>query len=339
MTTLSTLLVFILILLLYIHITAQYKRSEDLEIYEADYKSNQDLQDICDIKQPVLFHIESFNPIFFEHNISDILEHSKTEYEARVKDVNDIKTGDYILIPFRSAYGLMETDSNSRFYSENNYDMTEDIIAHHFKTMDEYLKPKFTLQTKYDVIFGSNGAYTTLKYHTNYRQFLCVQKGKITVKMTPWKSRKLLHIENDYENYEFRSHINVWKPQYQYLNDMEKLKFLEFDIQPGYMLFIPPYWFYSIQFNSSNDDLAMVASFTYNTPMNIVANSPKLSMYYLQQFNVTQKTVKTLNIEPSSSTTKAVREPEKDENSTIVTNAPLEPTIDFTKRANEQIDS
>ena len=340
MSTISTFLIFIIILLVYIHITIQYKKSEDLEIYEADYGSNQQIQDICDIRQPVLFDIKHVNPSFFEHNISDILQHTKTEYESHLKDVHDISSGDYILLPFRSAMGLVETDDKSRFYSENNCDIIEDIVEHHYKTMDDILKPKFVLQTKYDILFGSDGAYTALKYHTFFRHFLCVQTGRITVKMTPWRSRKLLHVENDYEHYEFRSRVNVWNPQNQYMNDMEQLKFLEFDVNPGFALYIPPYWFYSIQFHKSESGPATVASFTYNSIMNIVANSPQWTMYYLQQFNITKKTVKTMNLESTmDSPTKALKSVSADDESQIVIDAPLEPAMDFTERANEQMNS
>jgi hypothetical protein len=336
MSTLSSFVIFILILLVYIHITAQFKKSEDLEIYEADYQSNQQIQDICDIRQPVLFNIQQANPVFFEHNIADLLLHSKTDYEAHVKDLHDFPSGDAILLPFRSARGLMDTDDKGRFFSENNFEMTTDIIEHHCQTMDEFLKPKFTAQTKYDILFGSNGAHTAMRYHTHYRHFLCVQTGRITVKMTPWRSRKLLRVENDYDNYEFRSRINVWAPQEQYLNDMEQLKFLEFDVHPGFILYVPPYWFYSIQYHTTDSGPALVAGFTYNSVMNLVANSPQWTMYYLQQYNTTKKTVKTLDLENVSST-KGVKG--SDETTTIVTDAPLEPAVDFTERANEQVNS
>ena len=57
---------FILILFMYIHIVNQYKTSEDLEIYEMDYVSNAHLQEVCSIKQPVLFHYKNVNPEFFD---------------------------------------------------------------------------------------------------------------------------------------------------------------------------------------------------------------------------------------------------------------------------------
>jgi hypothetical protein len=341
MSTLSSFIIFILILLVYIHITSQFKKSEDLEIYEADYNYNQQIQDICDIRQPVLFNIQQSNPVFFEHNISDLLLHSKTDYEVHVKDIHDNQSGDSILLPFRSASGLMEADDNSRFYSENNFEVTTDIIEHHYQSMDELLKPKYTAQTKYDILFGSDGSHTTTRYHTHYRHFLCVQTGRVTVKMTPFRSRKLLHVENDYDNYEFRSRIDVWEPQEQYMNDMEQLKFLEFDVHPGFVLYVPPYWFYSIKYHTTDTGSALVAGFTYNSVMNLVANSPQWAMYYLQQYNTTKKTVKTMDLTNLKSVPKmkATKEPEQRDVAAIVTDAPLEPTLDFTERANEQVHS
>ena len=36
----------------------QFKKSEDLEIYEMDYSTNANLQDVCDVRQPVLFNVK-----------------------------------------------------------------------------------------------------------------------------------------------------------------------------------------------------------------------------------------------------------------------------------------
>jgi hypothetical protein len=118
--------------------------------------------------------------------------------------------------------------------------------------------------------------------------------------MTPWKSQKYLSPINDYENYEFRSPVNVWSPQPKYKSDVSKIKFLEFDVMPGFMLYIPPYWWYSIKFSDSSETL--ITGFTYNTIMNCVANLPKWSLYYMQQHNTKNRIAKTIPIEPSTIT-------------------------------------
>ena len=292
MTTLMYFVIFILVLFLYIHITAHYKKSEDLEIYEADYTNSRELQEICDLKQPVLFDIKSVFPskLLDAPNLEEIERASeKSSYEIRIKDTTDIRNqpdlgGETILLPFRSGYGLIESDQKSRFFSENNTEFAADVIPS-MRNTDEYLKPQFTAQTKYDILFGSDKSNTALRYHTEYEKFFIVKAGKIQVKMTPWKNRNNLHVEDDYINYEFRSQVDVWNTQEQFKRDIDDIKFLEFEVIEGFILYIPPFWFYSIRFLNGNSKPAIVESYTYNSIMNIAANLPKWGMYYLQQTN------------------------------------------------------
>jgi hypothetical protein len=109
--------------------------------------------------------------------------------------------------------------------------------------------------------------------------------------MTPWKSTKYMHAIKDYDNYEFYSPLNPNEIQPQYSRDLQKIKFLEFDVFQGYTLFIPPYWWYSIHFSDSTKDVA--CSITYTTIMNAISNIPDLFINWLQQQNITQKVSKT----------------------------------------------
>ena len=52
-------ILFVIVLLFYIHITNQYKKGEDMEIYELDYKDNDYLQEVCEVKQPSIFFNET----------------------------------------------------------------------------------------------------------------------------------------------------------------------------------------------------------------------------------------------------------------------------------------
>ena len=114
MTTFLSIIIFIIVLIVYTHVTNEYKTSEDLEIYEMDYKNNVQLQEICNLKQPVLFNMNEIEPTFFKE--SDILGESKTP--VIVKDKADIDNANFIKLPYESAKTLMKTDTGSRFYSE-----------------------------------------------------------------------------------------------------------------------------------------------------------------------------------------------------------------------------
>jgi len=274
------------------------KTSEDLEIYEMDYATNLQLQEVCDVKQPVLFEFQSIYPCIFENLSKEEIFSKYGSYDVKIKDTRDYvqctESVDYVVLSLQSSQNLVESDSGSHYFSENNEELVhESGLSSEYKDLDTYLKPSFILQSKYDIMFGSQNTATPLRYHLNYRQFFIVKSGKIHVKMTPMKSKKYLKPIKDYDNYEFRSPINVWNPQPEYLHEMDKLKFLEFDVHAGHVLYIPAYWWYSIKYEKD----AMIYSASYNSVMNCVAHLPQWVLYFLQQHNIYKKLAKTKNLE------------------------------------------
>jgi len=298
MDFLGTLCVFIMVLFLYIYIMNQFKKSDDLDIYEMDFSNNTHLQEVCDIRQPVLFQFQNIHPKLFADITPQYIARFGS-YDVRIKDAHDYYKNhrtensqvDSVSLSLHNSIKLLENDNAAHFFSENNDDfLDESGLLRSMRSMDDFLKPMFNVHTKYDLWFASPNAVTPLRYHTNYRQFLCVTSGKIRVKMTPWKSSKYLHAVKDYENYEFRSPVHPTRPLEQYATDFEKTKFLEFDIQEGYVLYIPPYWWYSVMYLDAPN--TFVCSVSYNTVMNCISNAPDLALYWLQQQNITKKITK-----------------------------------------------
>jgi hypothetical protein len=54
------------VLFLYLHIHFHLKRSNDLEVYEIDDPSKDKLEEICDIRQPVIFDFEESEKMSYE---------------------------------------------------------------------------------------------------------------------------------------------------------------------------------------------------------------------------------------------------------------------------------
>ena len=286
MDTFTFFIIFMIILFLYVHIIAQYKKSEDLEIYEMDY--TQGLQEICDLKQPLLFRFTAENPITFE-NLS---------YKNDVRVYSTAAAGgdpaSYVLLPFTQFQNLVATTARPHYYTENNRDFIDEVgLYNTFRELDPFLKPYYTAQTIYDIWAGGPLVTTPLRYHINYRQYLYVTSGKIHVKMTPYKSRKYLYPIDDYENFDFRSPVNPFAVQAEYMHDMDKIKFLEFDVHAGFILYLPPYWWYSIQYAADRKD-TVVMSVIYNSTMNILANAPSIARYYMQLHNTKNIILKTI---------------------------------------------
>jgi len=288
-------IIFCIIVFLYIHVNYQFKKGEDLEIYEMDYTTNTHLQEICNVKQPVLFQFK-FDEL--ENMTPEKIAKTAGSHECRVKDLNDyrdetISSVDHVVFPYETAYKIFMRDTKSRYYTENNeFFLEESGLIHELQEIDKFLKPNFCLKTKYDFLSGSLHAGLPLRYHNYDRYFLIVASGKIRVKMTPYKSRKYLQTIVDYEKYEFRSRMDVWCSHKKNEKEMEKLRFLEFDVHANHVLYIPPYWYYSIQFTENTSVFAA----TYCTIMNAVAHSAEWGRYYLQQANIRQKITKTMDM-------------------------------------------
>ena len=268
----TNIFIFLVTILIYMHLQNQYKKKEDLEIYEMDYISNANLQEVCDLKQPVFFAIDHS-----EHLFSKL--HPDLKEEVVVKDIGDYHrssdtstniTG--ISLSFSSAYGLMDSDPKHIFYSENNTSFLEEAdFIPIFSKFSSKIGTSWSVKTSYDLLFASPKVETPWKFHTASQRFLVTSPGEgIRVKMTPWKSRKYMDLVYDYDAFDF------WARSVQENN----MKCLDFDLKAGQVLYIPPYWFYSVEFLSSSSDgpkeeskISFLASFTFATPMNVIANA------------------------------------------------------------------
>jgi len=292
MNSFSHILLFIIILFIYIQITHQFKRSEDLEVYEMDYINNSHLHTVCDVKQPIVF---SYFTEFNEKINADTFDQFNN-IDMKIKNIHDYKNDDvdYVILPYQNVNTLFNTDKKGYYFTENNNSFIEESnLLECFQENDPYLKPHFTMNTIYDIQSGSVNSYTPLRYHTYYRHFLLVNTGKIRIKFTPWKSKKYLYPIKDYDNYEFRSPVDVWNTQEKYTNEMNKMKFVEIDVLPNHIIYIPSYWWYSIQYV---DDNTFVSSFTYNSVMNCISNLNHHILYLFQQQNTKTKVIKTINV-------------------------------------------
>lgn len=281
--------IFMVVLFLYVHINNQLNKSEDLEVYEMDYKSNEDLQSICNVKQPILFELKL--PDLLD-TISTITKHETVDIKVwNTSEYIVGKSNSYILIPLSSASGLFKTDTKSQYITDRNQDFLEetDMISD-IKEIDQFLKPRFTVYSNYEYIFGSEGVVSPLRYHTGDRKFIYVTSGKISVKMTPWRSKKYLDPISDYETYDFFSRFNPW------IDSNPMMKLLEFEVLAGYVLYIPPYWWYSYKLTSVDTSAIGVE---YKTPINLCAHSSEIVRYYLQFHNTKNIPVRSLNLDTS----------------------------------------
>ena len=283
--------IFLLVAFLYIHIVSQYKSNEDLDVYEIDYYDNVNLQETCNLMQPFLFSTYDIFPKL--PNLQELASLRSASPQLILYEKGD-PTHPFE-IPLKMATESVffnpptPQESHKQYYSEGNSRWMSNMadLSHDMHSLDSYLKPAFTASKEYDMLSGSIMCTTPFKYHRNTRKFLVVNEGEICLKMAPWKSNKLyLYEVVDTVRGEIRSTVDVWNPSLKHKSSWEKIQFMEVLAKGGQVVYIPPYWGYSIQYRAANSQLYEV---TYSTVFNRVAFLGEIVQNMLQRENTVYK--------------------------------------------------
>lgn len=319
-------LIFCLVLFFYLHIYFHLKTSNDLEVYEIEQPSKQRLEEVCDIRQPTTF--EYYN----EHLLTSLSYHGITTnyraFDIQVRDVSvsvsvsgsvdnpeksqkgsdntNNNTVLYIPVTLKIAHEVFQKDTEAKYISENNTDFIDETgLVKVFQLNDEFLRPYMVSTCMYDIMMASVATTTPLRYEVNYRNYFLVTQGRVKILLIPPKDSKYLYPISDYDVFEFRSPVNPWKVQPEYQDDFDKIKTLEVELFQGMIMYIPAYWWYSVQFVVPETS---ICSFKYRTSMNSVAILPRTLMNVLQNLNIKRDTLEKRahipdHFKPKSSTT------------------------------------
>jgi len=306
--------IFCLVLFVYLHVNFHFKTGNDLEMFEVDDASKERMEEIFDVRQPVLFDFE--NKKIMETSNKDFITSNYQAFDVKIRNLADnvSETEMYMPLPIHAANKLFKEDKKATFISENNSEFLQETgVIKSLQYNDEFLRPYMVSNCNYDLLMGSEGTCTPLRYEINYRNFFLLTQGSAQIKLTPPQSTRYLYPNYDYENFEFSSPINPWNPQPNYRADFDKIKCLEFTLLPGKTIYIPAYWWYSIKLNKETS----ISCFRYRTYMNNIAISPYIAMYALQIQNVQRNTTKKMDVNELNKGSSASKE---DLNPVIVEN-------------------
>ena len=281
--------IFCLVLFLYLHIQYHLKTSDDLEVYTIERPSKETLEEICNIRQPVIF--EFHNDRLLESCNLASLDDNYGAFDIQVRDVTNKDDNTELYLPFllKEAINIFSQDKSEKYISEKNQDFLKETGAvKNYTYNDAFLRPPLVSKCIYDFMTGSIGSKTPLRYDLNYRNFYYVTSGKINIKLIPPHNSKYLYPVKDYDNFEFRSPVNVWDVQTEYKADFDKVKVLDVSLSKGEIIYIPAYWWFSIEY----EKISSVCAFKYRTFMNYLAISPEIVLSMLQGQNIKRDIVK-----------------------------------------------
>ena len=285
--------IFCVVLFLYLHIYYHLKTSSDLEVYTIEQPSKNKLEEICDLRQPVIFEFSN-SRLLESCNLAN-LDDNYGAFDIKVRDVtqNDDTSEPYLPFLFKEAIKIFQNDKESKYITENNSEfLNETGVIKNYKYNDSFLRPSMVSRCSYDFWSGSINSRTPLRYNLDYRNFIYLTSGKAKLKLIPPSSSKYLNLEKDYDNFEFRSPVNPWDIQNEYKADFDKIKVLDLDIVPGYIIFIPAYWWYSIEY----EELSSICVFKYRTYMSTLSIMHYIFLSFLQKQNVKMEIVEKFNI-------------------------------------------
>ena len=296
MNPLLATVVFAVVLFVYIHIYHNVKVSNDLEVYEVESPSKERLEEICDIRQPALFVMDTEElqqtvnrcAVSERYGAFDVSVRHNHDVEGHSATSSSNGTTSHLFVPLAlgAANDMLQSDNAGGIFSERNGDfLAETGLVNQLRYNDAMLRPHMVSKCSYDWLFGSDGTKTPFRYELDYRTYLTVTEGSVTLKMAPPKNSKYLYVDKDYVNFEFRSRVDPWEPQAHYKTDFGKVKCLEVVLTPGSVLYIPAYWFYSIEFHSG----ASLCKFSYQTYMGTLSVIHYHTLSFLQRNNTRDK--------------------------------------------------
>ena len=234
---------------LYIHIIFHINTSNHMDIYEMILPINSVLENVCNLKQPVVF--THSDKLILQSNIDNIpgAFNVNVHTEHKTRQVTLSKA----LHQFESSN--CSTHHNGDFIKETKFDR-------YYKTINDALCPPLVTSTVYDVMFGSLDHTTKLRYHTSCRNFIIVTAGTISIKLAPPKNGTFFNVISNHEIGDYYSDINPWTTK--------KKLFISASIGVGQLIYIPAYWWYSIKLEKDS----RISFIHYKTIMNEVAILP-----------------------------------------------------------------
>ena len=308
MQSVFAVLIFCVVLFLYLHIYFHLKTSNDLEVYEIDQPSKDKLEEVCDLRQPVLF--DYANERLMESCTLTAMRSAYGAFDVRLRNVKDSAeeadtTDLYVPLTLHAVDDTFRGDKESRYVTEHNGDFLEETgLVKTFKYNDAFLRPPMVSKCTYDVVSASPGTQTPLRYEVNYRNYYLVTHGTIKMRLIAPHASKYLCPVSDYDNFEFRSPVNPWQVQAEHRADFDKVKTMDVNLSAGQIIYIPAYWWCSMQFM---EDATTLCCFKYCTYMNAVSILDKLCLWLLQKQNVKRDAIEK-KIAPSNATIET-REP------------------------------
>ena len=255
--------IFLLCIVLYIHIYYHLKVSDEENIFEIDYTDKVNLEEVCNLRQPFTMEIENTLNMKSEQLKSRLnIVHQKRQKEE--KDTSENDDAD------KSDKKEENNEIVTKIYSEHNKELLSDeTIQTSIKSFEKTIIPEFTIQNVYDILVSDDNFSTPFVSNFNHRNYLYFSEGNATIQFVSHKHNDKLEHHIDYE---LLQKVSTDVP-----SRVKGVTIKSINVKAGEFVYIPPRWWYSINFKSRS----LVVKFQYKTVMNIIAHTPMYIYSYI----------------------------------------------------------
>jgi quercetin dioxygenase-like cupin family protein len=306
----TEILCFLIVLFIYIHILHNSKTSDKCVVYNVqELPENSDvLNEMCDLRQPIFFAntttpdmmILSFLEEKEDAHVQVLSMNKKEKEKEKEKETIPLKSL-YLLLKsnrFRADFALCAKQPSAEhetacdtttkeeeeeqkqgekeiYYSANNTEFLQKTkFGQHFAELDAVLRPTLAIQSRQDIRFFSRGTTIPFQYDVYQRQFILVLSGQVTVHLIPPKAH-VGGMNKNHKTFEFFASPFLEPPTCQ----------VKQIVSQGQILYIPPYWWYSLSFGEEGEDITILYTFKYQTLMNGICNLPDVCKYMVEQIS------------------------------------------------------
>jgi hypothetical protein len=278
MNYLHILVTFLVVLFVYIHIQFQLSHSQEKDVYVLDVPVTIPIEEIFELKQPVVMHLH--DQTLTGDLTKNILSEQFPKFDMSVYDNTREVTHAHILSSCSATKELFNDDTESRYYTEKNYNFVNTIPPNNiFKGMlqkHQLFEPPLCSRKLFDIMFGSHNSTTSTQYSVMYRNIFTVTKGNLHVKMIHpnLASEHKITVKPNYTDMSFfaEGNIDLWGDKYD--------ETIEIVVKEGETFSIPPYWLYSFRYEH---DTFVTCSY-FNSYMTEIATLPHTVLYWITKF-------------------------------------------------------
>ena len=138
--------IFIIVLFFYLHINHHLTKSNDLEIYTIEQPSKDKLEEICNLRQPLLFNYN--NEEIVRNCKMENLNNKYSAFDIKIRDIlnEDDKKEIYLPLVLKESLNLFQNDIKSRYITENNYDFLEETGSIKNYSYNDSFKTTFSIK-------------------------------------------------------------------------------------------------------------------------------------------------------------------------------------------------